>query len=82
MSNHPFCEEIPPYVQPEPSTVQLEAVSPCPVTDNLGEELKPHLATTSFQMVVESSKEDASGTEKGSKVSGIGDGFEVVASSA
>lgn len=47
----PFQEEILPDVQPEPPLVQLEATSSCPVTC-----CHPHLATTSFQVVVESDK--------------------------
>lgn len=31
VSNYPFCEEIPPTVQPKVSLMQLQALSPCPV---------------------------------------------------
>ena len=43
-----------PNVQPESSLAQLEAITSCPVTSYMGEEANPHLATTSFQGVVES----------------------------
>ncbi|KAJ7404034.1 hypothetical protein BTVI_74001 [Pitangus sulphuratus] len=52
MPDNPFSEKIPPDVQTEPSLVQLEAVSSCPVTC-LGEEANPHLAITSFQVVIQ-----------------------------
>ncbi|NXT34424.1 LRCH1 protein, partial [Pelecanoides urinatrix] len=47
------CKEISPNVQPKPPLVQLEAISSCPIASHLGEETDPHLATTSFQVVVE-----------------------------
>lgn len=46
MFNSLFCEEIPPHVQTEPSFLQLEPLSSCPVTGGLGKETDPHLATT------------------------------------
>ncbi|KAJ7413038.1 hypothetical protein BTVI_44327 [Pitangus sulphuratus] len=49
MPDHPFHEEIPPDVQPEPLLAQFEAISSCPVTGCLVEEDNPHLSTTSFQ---------------------------------
>ncbi|RMC00653.1 hypothetical protein DUI87_23270 [Hirundo rustica rustica] len=54
--NHPFCEEIPYNVQPKLALAQLEMMFSCPVTGCLGEEANSHLATTSFQVVVESGK--------------------------
>jgi len=36
--------------------MQLEAISSCPIASNLGEDTNTHLATTSFQVVVESEK--------------------------
>ena len=36
--------------------MQLEAISSCSVTSDLGEETNTHLATTSFQVVIESDK--------------------------
>ena len=41
MSNHSFCEEIPPDVQPELPLVQLEAVPSCPVPCFPGAEPHP-----------------------------------------
>ncbi|KAJ7423673.1 hypothetical protein BTVI_08992 [Pitangus sulphuratus] len=54
MPNHPFCEEIPPDIQPKPPLAQLKTLSSCPVSGCLREETKAHLSTTSFQVVVES----------------------------
>ncbi|KAJ7395560.1 hypothetical protein BTVI_154349 [Pitangus sulphuratus] len=51
--DNPFCEEIVPDVQPEPPLVLFEAMSSS-VTSCLGEEINPNLATTAFQVVVES----------------------------
>ncbi|KAK4816046.1 hypothetical protein QYF61_011054 [Mycteria americana] len=53
---NPFSEDIFPNTQSKPPLVQLEAVSSRPITCYLGEETDPHLATTSFQVVVESNK--------------------------
>lgn len=54
MSNHCFCEEIPPNVQTNPSLMELDAVSSHPVASSLGEETDPRLPTTSFRRPVES----------------------------
>jgi len=51
-----FSKDIFPNIQSKSSLVQLEAVSPCPVTCDLGENNTTHLAITSFQIVVESDK--------------------------
>ncbi|KAK4821752.1 hypothetical protein QYF61_000813 [Mycteria americana] len=40
----------------KPLLMQLEAISSCPIASYLGEETNTHLATTSFQVVVESKK--------------------------
>ncbi|KAK4826673.1 LOW QUALITY PROTEIN: hypothetical protein QYF61_010682 [Mycteria americana] len=48
--------EIFPNIQSKPLLAQLEAISSFPITCYLGEETDPHLATTSFQAVVESDK--------------------------
>ena len=56
MLGNPFGKEFFPGSQPKPSLVQLEAVSSCPLTCYLGKETYPHLATTSFQVVVENEK--------------------------
>ena len=49
-------EEIFPNTQSKPPLVQLEAISSRPIACYLGRETDPHLATTSFQVVVESNK--------------------------
>jgi len=54
--NSPFGEEFFPNIQPKPPLVQLEAISSHFITCYLGEETDSHLATTSFQAVVESDK--------------------------
>ncbi|KAJ7404172.1 hypothetical protein WISP_147102 [Willisornis vidua] len=54
MLNYPFSEEILPDVQPELPLAQYKAVSSYPVASCLGEEVDLHLATTFFQVVVES----------------------------
>ncbi|KAK4832039.1 hypothetical protein QYF61_020554 [Mycteria americana] len=56
MLHNPFGEEIFPNTEPKPSLAQLEAISSCPMACYLGEETDTHLATTSFQVVVESDK--------------------------
>ncbi|KAK4814106.1 LOW QUALITY PROTEIN: hypothetical protein QYF61_008201, partial [Mycteria americana] len=56
MLDHPFSKEIFPNIQSKPPLVQLEAISSRPITCYLGEETDTHLATTSFQVVVESNK--------------------------
>ena len=56
MLDNPFGEEIFPNVLSKPLMAQLEAVSSHPITWYLGEETDTHLATTSFQVVVESNK--------------------------
>jgi len=52
MLDNPFTEEISPNIQSKPPPAQLEAISSC----CLEEETDTHLATTSFQVVVESHK--------------------------
>ncbi|GAB0191434.1 hypothetical protein GRJ2_001608700 [Grus japonensis] len=56
MLDNPFGEEIFPNIQSKPPLTQLEAISSSPVTCYLAEETNTHLATTSFQVVVESEK--------------------------
>ena len=56
MLDNPFGEEVFPNIQSKPPLVQLEAVSSHPITCYLGEETNTHLATTSFQVVIESDK--------------------------
>ncbi|KAK4827101.1 hypothetical protein QYF61_014203 [Mycteria americana] len=56
MLDNPFSEKIFPNIQSKPPLVQFEAVSSRPIACYLGEETDPHLATTSFQVVVESNK--------------------------
>ncbi|KAK4826770.1 hypothetical protein QYF61_011397 [Mycteria americana] len=56
MLDNPFGEEIFPNIQSKPPLVQLEAISSCPMACYLGKETDTHLATTSFQVVVESDK--------------------------
>ncbi|KAK4831743.1 LOW QUALITY PROTEIN: hypothetical protein QYF61_018873 [Mycteria americana] len=56
MLDNPFGEDIFPNIQSKPPLVQLEAISSHPITCYLGEETNTHLATTSFQVVVESNK--------------------------
>ena len=51
-----FREKILPNIQPEPPLVQLEAITSCPITSYRGAEADTHLATTSFQAVVESNE--------------------------
>jgi len=45
-----------PNIQSKPPLMQHEAVSPCPIACYSGEETDLHLATTSFQVAVESDK--------------------------
>ncbi|KAK4820011.1 hypothetical protein QYF61_017390 [Mycteria americana] len=56
MLNNPFSDEILPNIQCKPPLTQLEAISSCPIACYLGEETDTHLATASFQAVVESNK--------------------------
>ena len=56
MLDNPFGEEIFTNIQSKPPLVQLEAVSSHPIASYLIEETDPHLATPSFQVVVESDK--------------------------
>ncbi|KAK4822886.1 hypothetical protein QYF61_021105 [Mycteria americana] len=56
MLDNPFSEVKFPNIQSKPPLLQLEAISSCPIPCYLGEETDPHLATTSFQVVVESDK--------------------------
>lgn len=51
--NNTFHQEIPPDTQPELPLAQLEAVSCHPVTNCLGEEPNPQLATTFSQEFLE-----------------------------
>jgi len=53
--DNPSGEEIFANIQFKPPLAQLEPISSCPITSYLGKEIDPHLATTSFQAVVESS---------------------------
>jgi len=46
-------EEIVPNIQPEPPLAQRETITSHPMSSNFGEEIDPHLATTSFQIVAE-----------------------------
>ncbi|KAK4826779.1 hypothetical protein QYF61_011428 [Mycteria americana] len=54
--DNPLGEVKFPNIQSKPPLVQLEAISSRPITCYLGEETDPHLATISFQVVVESDK--------------------------
>ncbi|KAK4825912.1 hypothetical protein QYF61_003407 [Mycteria americana] len=54
--DNPFGEKNFPHIQSKPSLAQLEAISSCPIACYSGEETESHLATTSFQVVVESEK--------------------------
>ena len=56
MLDNSFGEEIFPHIKSKPPLAQLEAISSCPIPCYLGEETNPHLATTSFQVVLESHK--------------------------
>ncbi|KAF4794241.1 hypothetical protein TURU_103081 [Turdus rufiventris] len=56
MPDDTSCEEILPDVQSEPPLAYLETTSSYSVTDCLREEADRHLATTSFQAVVDSDK--------------------------
>lgn len=53
MPDIPFSEEILPAFQPELLLAQLETLSSPPITGSLREGTNTHLATTSFQVVVE-----------------------------
>ncbi|KAJ7405902.1 hypothetical protein WISP_136832 [Willisornis vidua] len=54
ISNHLFCEEILPNVQPKPTLAELNIVSSSPINSCLRAEANPDLVTTSFQVVVDS----------------------------
>jgi len=54
-----FGEEIFPDIQSKPPLVQLKAISSCPIACYLGKETGIRLATTSFQVVVESKTKSA-----------------------
>ncbi|KAK4818658.1 hypothetical protein QYF61_017266 [Mycteria americana] len=56
MFDNPFSEEIFPNIHSKPPLVQPEAISSCPITCYSGKETNTHLATTSFQVVVEGNK--------------------------
>lgn len=61
MPDNFFHQEIHPNVQSESLLTELEAMSFCPVTGCFEEEANPHLATHSFQGIVESSKVSSPG---------------------
>ena len=50
------CKEIFPNIQPESFLVQLEAIPSSPIISYVREQADLHLATVSFQVVVESDK--------------------------
>ncbi|KAK4812344.1 LOW QUALITY PROTEIN: hypothetical protein QYF61_017121 [Mycteria americana] len=54
MLDNPFSKKIFPNIQSKPFLMQLEAISCRPIASYLGEETETCLATTSFQVVVES----------------------------
>ena len=56
MLGNSFSEEIFPNIQPKSALVQPEAISPRLIACYLGKETDPHLATPSFEVVVESNK--------------------------
>ncbi|GAB0186314.1 hypothetical protein GRJ2_001096700 [Grus japonensis] len=56
MTDNPFGEEIVPNIQSKPPLMQLKTISSHPITCYLGEETNTHLATTSFQVAVETNK--------------------------
>ena len=56
MPDHFFFFLIFPNIQPEPSLVLLEAIPTSPVTSYAGEEVNPHLVTTSLQVAEKSNK--------------------------
>ena len=56
MLDNPFGEESFCNIQSKHPLAQLEAISFHPITCYLGEETNTHLATTSFQVAVESDK--------------------------
>ena len=53
---NPFGEEIFPNTQSKPPLAQLGAIASHPITCFLGKETNTHLATTTFQAVIESHK--------------------------
>ncbi|NXW09053.1 MELT protein, partial [Fregetta grallaria] len=59
MLDHPFREEIFPNTQSKSPLAQLKSVPSCPIVSYLGEKADPHLATTSFQVIVEGDEERA-----------------------
>lgn len=73
MPEHPFREEIFRNMQFKPPVMQLEAVSSHPATSYLGEETDSHLATASFQGVLEDNKvpPGAASKLKGEAISSI-----------
>jgi len=56
MLDNPFGGEIFPNNHSKPSLAQLQVVSSCAITLYLGEDSLTSLATTSFQLVVESNE--------------------------
>lgn len=45
-----------PNIRSKPCLLQLEAIFSCPITSYRGQETNPHLAASSFQVVIENSK--------------------------
>jgi len=56
MPDHSSSKEIFPNIHSKPPLMQLEAISSRRIASYLGEEISTHLATASFQVVVESNK--------------------------
>ena len=52
--SNPFCKEVVPDIQTKLTLVQLEVISPRPVTCHQGEETSPTLAVSTFQILEES----------------------------
>ena len=58
--NNPFCKEVFPDIQTKLTLMQLEAVSPHPVTCHQWEETNPALSVSIFQILEESNKVSSS----------------------
>ncbi|MFV1349729.1 hypothetical protein QMK76_29810, partial [Klebsiella pneumoniae] len=56
MFNHPFCKGVFPDIHPKLTLVQLEAISPRPVTNQQLEETNPAHAVSTFQVLEESNE--------------------------
>ncbi|KAK4827063.1 hypothetical protein QYF61_013704, partial [Mycteria americana] len=56
MLDNPFGEDVFPNIQSKPPLVQLDAIYSHPIICYSGEDTNTHLATTSFQVAVESNK--------------------------